>query len=123
MNRYFYNMARANDAIVPQNKEQYFEYYVVESGDTLYGIARRNNINPELLASMNGIEINDYIYPNQELLIPKKNYSYYITTEGDTLNTVADTFKTNLNNLLQSNSTIYLLPNQLIVSRKRNDLN
>lgn len=102
----------------PKNKEQYFEYYTIEKGDTLYQIALRYNINPELLASMNGLNLADYIYPNQEILIPKSGYSYYITAEGDTLNTVADRFKTNTSKLLQNNDTIYLMEGQILVNRK-----
>ena len=64
---------------VPVNDPSYYNTYTIESGDTLYGIARKYNINPELLASMNGLNMEDYIYPNQEILIPKNNYSYYIT--------------------------------------------
>ena len=60
-NIYFEDQVRQGmDIIVPKNKEQYFNYYVIESGDNLYGIARRYNINPELLASMNGLDMDDY---------------------------------------------------------------
>ena len=48
-----------------------FEYYTISKGDSLYGIARRYNINPELLAGLNGLSMDDYIYPDQEILIPK----------------------------------------------------
>lgn len=107
------------EIIVPGNKEKYFEYYTISSGDTIYGIARKYNINPELLALLNGLENSDYIYPNEDILIPKSNYSYYVTTEGDTLETVANKFKTNKNELISQNETIYLLPSQLIVKKNR----
>ena len=104
--------------VIPQNKESYYNTYTIEEGDSLYKIARKYNINPELLAALNGLNFDDYIYPNQELLIPKNNYSYYLTTEGDTLNGVADVFKTDINKMLQENKTIYLMPGQLIVNKK-----
>ncbi len=117
-NIYFDDQVRAGmEVIVPKNQDNYFNYYVIEKGDTLYEIGRKYNINPELLASMNGLEINDYIYPNQEILIPKSGYSYYITKEGDTLETVASTFKINQNKLLENNPTVYLLPGQIMVKR------
>jgi len=117
-NIYFDDQIRVGmDIIVPKNKEQYFNYYVIESGDNLYAIARRYNINPELLASMNGLEMDDYIYPNQEILIPKSGYSYYITKDGDTLDTVANIFKINRNELLENNSIIYLLAGQIMVKK------
>ena len=60
----------------------------------------------------------EYIYPGQEIMIPKKGYSYYITAEGDTLKTVSDTFGVNYQNLINQNKTIYLLPEQLLVIKK-----
>lgn len=117
-NIYFDDQIRQGmDIIVPKNKEQYFNYYVIESGDNLYGIARRYNINPELLASMNGLDLEDYIYPNQEILIPKSGYSYYITKDGDTIDTVANIFKSSKDELLDNNSVIYLLAGQIMVKR------
>ena len=107
------------DVIVPKNEENYFNYYVIEKGDNLYEIGRKYNINPELLASMNGLEMNDYIYPNQEILIPKSGYSYYITKEGDTLDTVSNTFKISQDKLLENNPVIYLLAGQILVKKNK----
>ena len=109
-----------SEIIVPKNKEQYFDYYTIKKGDSLYAIARKYNINPELLATLNGLTMNDYIYPNQEILIPKSGYSYYITTEGDTLDIVAGRFKVDKDRVLKENQTIYLMPDQLLVTRRMN---
>ncbi len=106
------------DIIIPKNQDQYFSVYNIEAGDSLYKIARKYNINPELLASLNGLDMEDYIYPNQELLIPKSGYSYYITAEGDTLDTVSDMFKTSKENVLRNNPTIYLLKDQVLVNKR-----
>ena len=103
---------------MPINDPGYYNVYTIESGDTLYKIARKYNINPQLLASMNGLNMEDYIYPNQEIFIPKNNYSYYITKEGDTLNSVSSMFKTDINNLLNDNKIIYLSEGQILVHRK-----
>lgn len=119
-NIYFDDQIRAGmDIIVPKNKENYFNYYVIEKGDNLYAIARKYNINPELLASMNGLEIEDYIYPNQEIIIPKSGFSYYITKDGDTLNSVSGLFKVNQNELLENNPTVYLLAGQIMVKKNK----
>ena len=107
------------EIIVPKYIETYFDSYTIESGDTLYEIARKYNINPTLLASINGLNMNDYIYPNQEILIPKSGYSYYITDEGDTLDTVSDTFMIGKKQLLDQNKTIYLLPGQVLVAKRK----
>ena len=63
--------------------------------------------------------MDDYIYPNQRIMIPKSGYSFYITKDGDTLNTVADKFKRSVNELTSMNQTIYLLPGQLMINRTK----
>lgn len=114
------DMLRAGmDIIVPKGKENYFGYYKIEKGDSLYKIGMQYNINPELLAALNGLNMDDFIYPGQEILIPKSGYSYYITKEGDTLDVVADRFKTDRNTLLRYNDVIYMLPGQLLVNKTK----
>jgi LysM repeat protein len=63
--------------------------------------------------------MDDYIYPNQEILLPVANYSYYITKEGDTLNSVSALFRKNIEYLIRENETIYLMPGQVLVSLKK----
>ena len=105
------------EIIVPKNQESYFTYYTLNQGDTLYQIARKYNINPSLLALLNGLNMEDYIYPNQRLIIPKSGYSFYITKDGDTLEIVRDKFNKNLGEILKYNETIYLLPGQLMINK------
>lgn len=119
-NIYFADEVRNGmELIVPKNQEMYFKTYVIEQGDSLYKIAQMYNINPTLLASLNGLNMEDYIYPKQEILIPKSGYSYYITAEGDTLETVSDLFNISLEDLLKHNKTIYLLKDQILVSKRK----
>lgn len=118
-NLYFIDELRAGmEIVVPKEKEKYFNTYTIEKGDSLYKIAQKYNINPTLLASLNGLNMDDFIYPNQEILIPKSGYSYYITAEGDTLDTVADLFKVSKKDLLAQNETIYLLKDQVLVVKR-----
>lgn len=112
------NLRAGMELIVPKNQEKYFNIYVIESGDSLYKIAEKYNINPTLLASLNGLDMSDYIYPAQELLIPKSGYSYYITAKGDTLESVSKLFKISTKELLNQNETIYLLEDQILVSKR-----
>lgn len=105
------------EIIVPKNQESYFTYYTVNQGDSLYQIARKYNINPSLLALLNGLNMEDYIYPNQRLIIPKSGYSFYITKDGDTLEIVRDKFNKNWEDILRYNETIYLLPGQLMINK------
>jgi len=98
-------------------ENEYYEYYTIKSGDNLYQIARKYNINPELLSSLNGLNMNDYIYPGQMIMIPKSGYSYYLTKEGDTIDTVANTFGISVGDLLKNNKVLYLLDGQLLVKK------
>ena len=99
--------------------EQYFTYYKIQNETTLYALAKAKNVNPTLLSAMNGLEEADFVYKDQTIMIPKNNYAFYITKEGDTLETVTQTFDTNIKNILRDNEIIYLHQGQLIVHRTR----
>ena len=116
-NIYDEGMIRAGMDIAVPVSNDYFTTYTVNSGDNLYAIARRYNINPTLLAALNGLNMDDYIYPNQKIMIPKSGYSFYITKDGDTLEIVRDKFNKNMNDILKYNETIYLLPGQLMINK------
>lgn len=92
----------------------YYTYYVIKTGDTLYKIGKEYDLNPKLIAELNGLKYDEYIYPNQTIVLPKKGVQYYITKEGDTLKEVADIFKTKENNIVKQNQTIYLMSGQMI---------
>lgn len=107
------------DIIVPKNKEKYFDTYTINKGDSLYAISKKYNINPELLAALNGLDSDDYIYPNQVILLPAPGYSYYITKDGDTVDIVSSMFKKAKDEVIRENETIYLLPGQILVSKTK----
>ena len=107
------------EIIIPKKKDEYYVSYTIEKGDSLYQISKKYNINLELLSNMNGLEEDDYIYPGQEIMIPRGGYSYYITKEGDTIETVLKTFNTTKEKFDKYNSTIYLLPGQLLINKNR----
>lgn len=102
-------------SVVVPKINQYFEMYNIEKGDSLYDIARRYNTDYNLLALLNGLNVNDYIYPNTTIMVPKKDVKYYIVKEGDTLNSVNSLLGSNMNKLLNTNNNIYLREGQLIV--------
>ncbi len=97
---------------------EYYTYYTIESGDTLYSISKKFDVNPKLVAELNGLKVDEYIYPKQTLIIPKKGIQYYITKEDDTLKQVSNIFGTNESSLAEQNKTIYLLPGQMIFYRE-----
>ena len=80
------------------NKENpYFNYYIIEKGDNLFKISRQYNVNPDLLAQLNGLKKDDYIYENQQIVVPKEGVDIYITKEGDTLREVSKGMNAKLN--------------------------
>lgn len=97
----------------------FYSYYEIKKGDNLYKISKEFNVNTKLLAELNGLKLDDYIYPGQTLLIPKKNVSYYITKDGDTLYTVSNIFGITEKDVVDQNKTIYLLPEQMIYYKKQ----
>ncbi len=92
----------------------YYSVYVVSSGDTLFKISKEFNVNPKLLAELNGLKMDEYIYPNQVLLIPKKGVQFYITKDDDTLRDVSKIFDVTEFDVIKQNKSIYLLPGQMI---------
>ena len=95
-----------------------YDRYVIKKGDTLFGISKQYNINPELLSLVNGLNMNDYIYENQEILIPKSGYSYYLTKSGDNLNDILYLFKANYNDFSKVNNNIMLEEGQLFAYKR-----
>jgi len=100
--------------IVPRIN-QYFDMYNIVKGDTLYEIARKYNTDYKLLAVLNGLNVNDYIYPNTMIMVPKRDVKYYFTKEGDTINSVNRLLNGDIEKLINQNNNIYLKEGQLIV--------
>jgi LysM repeat protein/uncharacterized protein YvpB len=86
-------------------------YYVVQSGDTLSGIAARFNLDWTEIAALNGLSAPYTIYPGQQLLLPGGAApspaapettptpgtsltvpSTYVVQKGDTLSSIAQVF-------------------------------
>ena len=76
--------------VVPQiSSSTHFDTYIIEKGDNLYNIAKKYSTDLETLQHLNGLEADDYIYPGQKIMIPKKNTGMYIVNEDETLNSVS----------------------------------
>ena len=87
---------------IPVSIINIFDYYNIKQGDTLYSIAEKNNISVNNLSSINGLDVNEYIYPGQTILIPKPNVVTYITSMGDTLTKVAEFFNTTKQDIINA---------------------
>ncbi len=96
----------------------FYKSYVIKKGDSLYQISKDYNVNTKLLAELNGLNVDDYIYPDQVILVPLKNVSYYITKEGDSLDMLGSVFGVNTFDLIEQNKTIYLQEGQLIYYKR-----
>lgn len=108
------NLMPGSFLIVPVTDDR-FTIYSVKKGDTIYSIAQANGLNEDLLLMVNGLNKEDYIYPNQEIIIPSKNYKYYVTKEGDTLASIVNDLKIDYNTILKNNDEIRLEEDQLII--------
>ncbi len=104
--------------IIPNNEKQIYFKYIVQKGDTLYSISNKYNMKPDVLAKLNGIDENGFLYINQELIVPKKGVELYITSEGETIKSLKNKFGQNYNRIIDDNKYIYLLPEQVIVTSK-----
>ena len=101
--------------IVPNREETIYVTYTVKKGDSIYDIARRNNIDRRILLLINGMDENDYIYPDEQILIPRENIGLYLTEEDDTISSISENLSIQPEEMLRMNDTVFLSPNQVIV--------
>ena len=113
-----FDLQVGKSVVVPKNTSVYFDYYTIKKGDNLYKIANKYDVDYNMLALINGLEVNDFIYPNQVIAVPKNGVKYYIVNEGDSLIEISKRLGATLEELINQNNNIYLLPEQLIVYRE-----
>lgn len=108
------NLKEGMQIIVPVNRNNIYKYYTVKKGDTISGIASLYNIDKDMLVAINGLDMEDYIYPNQTLMLPNDGILLYLTKSGDTIRDVLDKFNVSIEELLRNNENIYLMEEQII---------
>lgn len=111
-----YGEVETGDLIVIPNQNSTFESYIVKKGDTLYEISKKTNVDIEDLIKINGLDKDEYIYPGQEILIPKKGFSLYITKE-ETLKDISEKLGLTPADIVNQNEYLNILPEQLIIYR------
>lgn len=104
--------------IVPKESNDFFVSYKIKQGDSIYSIARTYNVDPETLLLLNGLNKDDYIYPNQELIVPSKDIQVYVTKSGDTVDSIINNLGTDANTFNRENNRIFVLEDQLVVHKK-----
>lgn len=103
--------------IVPINNmnASFLTTYMVKKGDNMYAIAKELGVAEATLLSINGLEKDDYIYPNQEILVPSNNTKLYITKDGDTLKSVTNDLGISINQIYTPTGEIYIKQDQLLM--------
>ena len=78
--------------------------YIVQSGDTLYNIARKYNVSVDELKKTNNLTTNT-LQIGQQLIIPTTNdYETYTVESGDTLYSIARKFNTTVSAIASLNN-------------------
>ena len=108
------NLVPGNYLVVPKMESPYFYQYTVKKGDNLCAISRSVGIDMNTLETINGLENGAYIYPNQQLLIPREGFSVYITEE-ESLEQISRKSGVPINELLQLNKQLLVVPEQIVV--------
>ena len=104
--------------IVPTMDNNMFHKYVIKKGDNMYRIAEENKVDYKMLLSINGLDEDDYIYENQEIIIPNNNVKIYVTKENDTFDIIAQNMKENIFDIIKQNGNILVKEDQLIAYKK-----
>ena len=93
---------------VKQSSDSEYITYIVKEKDNLYNIAREYNVDYKTLIKLNGLKEGEYIYPNEEIKIPREKM--YITDENDKIEDVLN----KLNLELKDIKDLYLKEDQII---------
>ena len=114
-----YILSPSTSIIVPNNSNNPYKYYTVKKGDNIYQLAKNNNIDQNLLLKINGLDKDDYIYPNQTLLIPKNNYNVYLTQNEDTIKSISERINKTPSSILEENPNLYIETDQIIIFKEK----
>ena len=102
-------------SFIENDPNNMFDIYVVEKGDSIYSISNKFKVPYKELILLNGLNENDYIYPNQQLLVPKVNTKFYITKENDTIDNICSYLGINSYDILSKNGNLILEKDQMII--------
>ncbi len=107
---------------IPVYDTTIFDVYKIKNGDTLYNVSSEYGISPNVLAAINGLDLTDYIYPGQKIIVPKQGISLYITGPGDTVRDVLTDGNLTLEDLVYYNGNVYLVPDQLLIHKDKEQI-
>lgn len=97
--------------IIPNTESSDYTTYIVKQGDNLYAIARTYQVDYPTLLKINGLDENDYIYPDQKIMIP--NGKIYVTNEQEKISDILNKWNIKLDDI-KNLEDLYLLKDQII---------
>lgn len=92
-----------NMTVTPPVIDDSTSTYKVNSGDTLYGIAKRYNVTVDEIKALNNLK-NNNLSINQLLKIPNNKQLTYKVAKGDTLYSIAKRFNSSVDNIKNKNN-------------------
>ena len=97
-----------------------YEIYNVKSGDTLENLANKLGITPEVLATINGLDVTAQLTPNTNIIVPNNNsfFNKYTIKKGDTIYEIAKMHNikaTDLSKLNGLEEDEYICPGEEII--------
>lgn len=97
--------------IIPNTESSDYTIYIVKQGDNLYAIARTYQVDYPTLLKINGLDENDYIYPDQKIMIP--NSKIYVTNEQEKISDILNKWNIKLDDI-KNLEDLYLVKDQII---------
>ena len=97
--------------IIPNTESSDYTTYIVKRGDNLYAIARTYQVDYSTLLKINGLDENDYIYPDQKIMIP--NSKIYVTNEQEKISDILNNLNIKLDDI-KNLEELYLVKDQII---------
>ena len=73
-----------------------------------------DSLQGEKIDIINCLNVGEYIYPNQDLIIPNENNKMYVTKDNDTLKAISEQLKVPLSDIMDKNDNIYVVSDQII---------
>lgn len=104
------NITQGQLIIIPNQKN--YDIYIVKKGDTLYSIGKMYDIDVNTLKLFNGLKDDEFLYPNQQIMIPKNKI--YITQENDNILKIITNSNMNYDEFFKLNKEILIVPDQII---------
>lgn len=103
------NLSIGQQLLIPIQKEGEVKTYIVQPGDTLYGIASKYGISVNTLKNYNNLTSNT-LSIGQKLNIPttsettSSRYLEYVVKKGDNLYSIASKYNTTVNDIMKLNN-------------------